>query len=401
MKRLIILGGGFAGLWAAMAAAGERAKTEVSGGNKGIKITLVSRDAYLVIRPRLYEGAGEDKRVLLKPLLDRIGVEFIQGSVEGVDPETKEVSMSGGRGKTLRYDSVILATGSQLKKLPVPGVEQYTFSADTYEDATVLDNQLDRIVTSNEITSKTLVIVGAGFTGLELATELSSRLKKMSDKDFRIVLVDRSVLAGQELGVNPKPYIDEALRLHDIELRMETSIKEFKQDCVVLSDGKVILTQTVVLATGLEASSLAGTFGEDLDFHGRLEVNPDLSIPGFNGAFAAGDVASAYVDNNHRTLLSCQHAIQLGRYAGYNALRVLRGKAPKVYEQAFYATCLDLGDWGALFTTGWDRVADKTGAEGKAMKQMINTQWIYPPSAASTSEEIFAFVSFEQEGKSA
>ncbi|OUS14195.1 hypothetical protein A9Q97_04230 [Rhodospirillales bacterium 47_12_T64] len=63
--------------------------------------------------------------------------------------------------------------------------------------------------------------------------------------------------------------------------------------------------------------------------------------------------------------------------------------------------CFDLDDWGALFTTGRDHVAGKAEAEGKAMKQMINTQWIYPPSAASTPEEIFAFVSFEQEGKAA
>jgi NADH dehydrogenase len=126
-----------------------------------------------------------------------------------------------------------------------------------------------------------------------------------------------------------------------------------------------------------------------------------LLIPGFEGAFAAGDVASAYTDTRHKTLLSCQHAIQLGRYAGYNAVRVLCDKATKVSEQAFYATCLDLGDWGALFTTGWDRVADKTGAEGKAMKQMINTQWIYPPSEAATREEIFAFVAFEEEDKAA
>ncbi|KKJ75786.1 hypothetical protein WH95_16255 [Kiloniella litopenaei] len=420
MKHLVILGGGFAGLWAAMSAAGARAdNNEVK-----VDITLISNDAHLVIRPRLYEGAGEDKRVPLKPLLDKIGVRFIQAKIGSIDPRHKQVFLSDYTLGKVSYDAVILATGSHLKRLNIPGVEQYGFSADTYEDTERLDHQLNRIVTAQEEAAKTLIVIGAGFTGLELATELRSRLKKKSDKKFRIILVDKEEIAGAELGVNPKPYIDEALRLHDIELRLGTSIKELTENSVTLADDQVIATQTVVFANGMEANKLAASFGDpDAEAQGRLAVAQDLSISGYDNAYGAGDVVWAYTEpqpssdksnqtasltenltydsDRPRTLFSCQHAIQLGRFAGYNAIRKLSGQPGKNYEQAFYATCLDLGDWGALFTTGWDRTADKTGVEGKEMKKMINTQWIYPPSPELSLEEIHAFVAFEVEDTAA
>jgi NADH:ubiquinone reductase (H+-translocating) len=420
MKQLVILGGGFAGLWAVMSAAGERAD------NNGVQIdiTLISKDADLVIRPRLYEGAGEDKRVPLKPLLDKINVRFIQATIGSIDPQDKHVLLSDYPARKISYDAVVLATGSHLKRLNVAGVEEYGFSADTYEETERLDRQLSRIVAAQGEAAKTLVVIGAGFTGLELATELRSRLKKKSDKKFRIILVDKEEIAGAELGVNPKPYIDEALRLHDIELRLGTSIKELTENSVTLADDQVIATQTVVFANGMEANKLTSSFGDpDAEAQGRLAVAQDLSIPGYDNAYGAGDVVWAYTEprissddrkpatflagdlaydsDRPRTLFSCQHAIQLGRFAGYNAIRKLSGQPGKNYEQAFYATCLDLGDWGALFTTGWDRTADKTGVEGKKMKKMINTQWIYPPSPELSPEEIHAFVAFEVEDTAA
>lgn len=79
--------------------------------------------------------------------------------------------------------------------------------------------------------------------------------------------------------------------------------------------------------------------------------------------------------------MTCQHAIALGRSAGNNAAADLLGVAPIAYSQPKYVTCLDLGEWGALYTEGWDRQVVLTGAEGKQLKTQINTQWIYPPAA--------------------
>jgi NADH dehydrogenase len=80
-------------------------------------------------------------------------------------------------------------------------------------------------------------------------------------------------------------------------------------------------------------------------------------------------------------LMTCQHAISLGRHAGNNVAAQILGVAPTPYSQPKYVTCLDLGTWGAVYTEGWDRQVKLVGQEGKSLKTQINTLWIYPPAA--------------------
>ncbi|KRA15634.1 hypothetical protein ASD70_02890 [Pseudomonas sp. Root569] len=97
---------------------------------------------------------------------------------------------------------------------------------------------------------------------------------------------------------------------------------------------------------------------------------------------AAGDVAYTATDERgHFAATSCQHAIALGRYAGNNVAADLIGVAPMAYSQPKYVTCLDLGAWGAVYTEGWDRQLKLVRQEAKALKQQINSVWIYPPTA--------------------
>jgi NADH dehydrogenase len=137
----------------------------------------------------------------------------------------------------------------------------------------------------------------------------------------------------------------------------------------------------------MAASPFAAQVPGARDQLGRVVVDTALRAPAAPDVFVAGDAAAADTGDGHRTLQSCQHAGQLGRFAGENAARDLIGLPPLPYMQLRYVTCLDLGRSGALFTHGWDRRIDKTGAEGKAMKRMINTQLIYPP-ADGTAEAL-------------
>ena len=114
-----------------------------------------------------------------------------------------------------------------------------------------------------------------------------------------------------------------------------------------------------------------------------------MRAPAAPEVFVAGDAAAADTGDGHQTLQSCQHAGQLGRVAGENAARDLLDLPPLPYTQLRYVTCLDLGRSGAIVTQGWERRVDKTGAEGKAMKRLINTQLIYPP-ADGTTEALLA-----------
>lgn len=118
------------------------------------------------------------------------------------------------------------------------------------------------------------------------------------------------------------------------------------------------------------------------DTFGRLKVDGHLKVLGQEHVYATGDTAWAAVDDlgNH-ALMTCQHAIPMGRHAGNNAAADLLGLQPVLYRQPKYVTCLDLGDWGAAFSEGWERELQLHGQEGKALKRQINSVWIYPPAA--------------------
>ncbi|MCA3933118.1 FAD-dependent oxidoreductase, partial [Burkholderia sp.] len=152
-------------------------------------------------------------------------------------------------------------------------------------------------------------------------------------------------------------------------------------DGVRTASGTHVEAMTVIWAGGMRASPLTAQVSSNLDQLGRVEVTPDLRVAEAPHVFVAGDVARARSDDDgHYALMSCQHAIVMGQFGGYNVAADLIGVPTLEYRQPFYATCVDLGEWGAVYSEGWDRQIKLTHAEGKVRKQMINTQWIYPPA---------------------
>jgi NADH dehydrogenase len=130
----------------------------------------------------------------------------------------------------------------------------------------------------------------------------------------------------------------------------------------------------------MRAAPLTAQIPAARDNFGRLLVDRALRVPEVPGVFASGDAAKAACDDvGNYALMSCQHATRLGAFAGNNAAAELLGVPTMPYHQEAYATCLDLGAAGALFTLGWNREVDLVGTEAKKMKREINTVWIYPP----------------------
>jgi NADH dehydrogenase len=142
------------------------------------------------------------------------------------------------------------------------------------------------------------------------------------------------------------------------------------------------------------AAGFARNVPGERDELGRVAVDRSLRAPAAPGVFVAGDAAAADGGDGHVVLQSCQHALQLGRFAGENAARDLIGLPTVPYEQPPYITCLDLGRSGAVFTRGWERTVELTGAEAKARKRRINTEVIYPPRDA-TREELLTLSSLD------
>jgi NADH dehydrogenase len=268
-----------------------------------------------------------------------------------------------------------------MRRPPVPGAEA-AFSVDTQAEAITFDRRIAEI--ARDVAAPTIAVVGAGFTGIELALELRDRLVAHgadgAAERLRIVLIDRAETVGPELGVGPRPAIEAALTAAGVELHLGATVQALAADRVEFADGSVVVADAVVMATGMAAAPFVAEVPGGRDALGRIVVDTVLRAPAAPNIFVAGDAAAADTGDGHRTLQSCQHAGQLGRVAGENAARDLLGLPLVPYTQLRYVTCLDLGRSGAVVTQGWERRIEKIGAEAKAVKRMINTQVIYPPA---------------------
>ncbi|MGW5151402.1 NAD(P)/FAD-dependent oxidoreductase [Rhodococcus koreensis] len=380
MSNVLIIGGGFAGVWAAASAA--RLRRDAGVPRKDLTITLVDAGDDHVIRPRLYEREPETKRCSLDGLLGPIGVERVAATITSIDTTTNQVHGITRTGDTtsLSYDRLVLATGSRLVTPTVPGA-QHLFDIDTLGAATYLDGHLRSLPACPDSEGRyTVVVIGAGFTGLEIAAELTDRLREIAaDAPIRVILLDRGDVVGSGLGAGPRPAILEALDTLGIEVRLGVDVTSVDAHGVQLADGNRIAANTVIWTAGMQASPLTAHIPGERDRLGRLTVDAHLKVAGLADVFAAGDTAAAYADPGHVVMQSCQHALPQGKFVGHNAVADLLDRDLVPFAPASYVTCLALGPAGAVFASGWDRQVQMTGAEGAVVKKSINTVAIYPP----------------------
>ena len=378
MARIVVLGAGFAGLWAALGAA--RKRDEI--GAPDVEILVVDRNPYHNIRVRNYEVDISEAAIPLAELLDPVGVQHRVAEVLGIDPVKQQVSVAtNGGSEVIHYDRLVLALGSQLARPAIPGLASSGFDVDTYAAAIRLEAHLAALGGQADSEGRTtVVIVGGGFTGIEVATEMPGKLEKagVSGKR-RIILVDPNQVIGATFAENARPIVREALAALGVETRLNVRVTAVDANAVTLSSGETIPARTVVWCGGMRASPVAQTIDVERDRLGRLHVDQFMRLIAAPNIFAAGDVAACVVDGEHSTVMSCQFARPMGRFAGNNVVADLLGQPMLPLQIDWYVTVLDLGTWGALQTIGWDRQLYSSGAPAKATKQVINQQRIYPP----------------------
>jgi NADH:quinone reductase (non-electrogenic) len=380
MPRIVVLGAGFAGLWAAIGAA--RKREEIGARAAELEILVIDRNPYHNIRVRNYEVDLSAAAIPLDKLLDPVGVTHVLAEVGSIDLAKQQVAVAGSNGREmLAYDRLVLALGSELVRPAIPGLAEHAFDVDTYEAALKLDAHLAELGRPEPSDARsTVIVVGAGFTGIEVAAEMPARLDRAGvTGKRRIILVDPNPVAGASIGAHGAPVVSEALQALGVETRCGVRVNEVDGTGATLSSGEFIATRTVVWCAGMRASPLAATLPGERDASGRLVVDEFMQVKGLASIFAAGDVAHGVLDGAHATVMSCQFARPMGRYAGHNVVADLFGEPMLPLTIDWYVTVLDLGAWGALYTNGWDRNVRATGAAAKLTKQTINHQRIYPP----------------------
>ena len=390
MNRIVVIGGGFAGLWSAIGAA--RRLDELGIGPDQVEVTLINRDAWHGIRVRNYESDLSDLRVPLDAVLEPAGVRRIEGEVIDINPNARHVAVQASDGaRNVTYDRLVVAAGSRVNLPEIPGLAAHGMNVDTYDEAERLDRHLRALPNRAPTDGRdSVLVIGAGLTGIEVACHMPDRLKALGIDSGRVILADRLAHIGSDMGEHARPVIDRALDDLGVETRTAIEVAAVDDGGATFTDGERIAADTVVWCAGMVASPLAACLRGARDRWGRLPVDAFMKVEGFDHVYAAGDIASAMLNDEHASVMSCQHARPMGRFAGHNAVSDLLGEDQLALQIPNYSTCLDLGSEGAVQTQGWNRLVFETGAAAKKTKQNINCVRIYPPGSGDRNEILAA-----------
>lgn len=348
--RVVVLGAGFGGL----AAARGLAKVPVD-------VTLVDRNNYHLFQPLLYQVAvagltpGEIAYPVRRTFRRQRNLEFRMTSVTGFDLDGKVVRTEAG---DLPYDYLVVGIGAEMNWFGLDGVRRHALSLKDLPDAVRIRNHVmtcvERAALETDPSRRhallTLVVVGGGPTGVELAGAFSELARLVLARDFRQVDLERARVVLLEAGPRLLPTFPEdlgraAMRALDrkrVEVRVDTVVEDYDGARVAVKGGELIPAATLVWAAGIRASSLFERMGVPLHRSGRVPVGPTLQVEGRPEVFVVGD--AALVEWNGAPLPQvAQPAIQAGASAAKNIARVVAGGKAEPFRYF---------DWGSLATIG-------------------------------------------------
>ena len=279
-SRILVLGAGFAGLWSAAGAA--RALGEFGIGRDAVEVTVINRDQWHAIRVRNYEPDLSGVRVALDEVLEPIGVEHITGEVVGIDFDNRRVTYSvGASHRSISYDRLVFALGSRLACPAIPGLGEFAFDVDTYDGAARLNTHIQSLSTQPRSPGQfTALVVGAGLTGIEAATEMLGKLRLAGAAAPRVILADHQLRVGSDMGDGACRVIDEALASLGVATRTGVAISAIDRSGAILSTGEKISAATIVWCAGMRANSLTELFPVRRDRFGRVPVDRFMRVEG-------------------------------------------------------------------------------------------------------------------------
>ncbi|MFI9250284.1 FAD-dependent oxidoreductase [Streptomyces sp. NPDC053069] len=354
---VVIVGAGFAGYRAA--------RTLARLTRDRADITLLNPTdyfLYLPLLPQVAAGVLEARRVTVSLPGTLRGVRLVLGEADRVDLDGHTVHYTdpeGGAG-TLGYDRLVLSVGSVNKLLPIPGVAEHAHGFRGLPEALYLRDHVTRqveLAAAQEDAEAcaarcTFVVVGAGYTGTEVAAHmqlLTDRLARRSPLPGgvrpRWLLLDMAERVLPELDPRLSRTADRVLRVRGVEVRTGTSVKEATHEGVLLTDGEFVPTRTLVWCVGVRPDPLVEGVGQPLE-RGRLIVDPHLRVPGRPEVSGCGDAAA--VPDLERpgsfTPMTAQHAWRQGRVAGENVAASLGlGRRRRPYRHRDLGFAVDLG----------------------------------------------------------
>jgi NADH dehydrogenase len=338
---VVIVGSGFGGLNAATRLA-----------RAPVDITVIDRDNYHGFWPLLYEvataalGAENIAHPIRSIYSDHPNVRVRLGTVSGIDLDRRVVMIDGN--STVPYDYLVLAAGSSTSDFGIPGVAEHAYPLKTLPDAVRLRNHV--LTTFERVDSAaspgadpgalTVVLIGGGATGVEMAGALAELIAHNLAADFHHLDVSGARVLLAEMTDHLLPGFSPAsqqaalrtLEAKGIEVRFGTSLAEVTAEGVRFADGTVVAARTVVWTAGVRANPLAEVIPGDKGRGGAVPVRPDLSLPGHPEVFVIGDLAATPGRDGSALPQVAQVAIQGGRHTALNIRRQLAGQRTRPFR---------------------------------------------------------------------
>jgi NADH dehydrogenase len=359
--RVVIVGGGFAGLWAAKAFRDE-----------DVIVTVVDQHNHHTFQPLLYQVATASLSPVdiagpIRAILHRqANARVILARVTGIDLARSVIQMDDDE---LGFDYLVLAAGSTHSYFGHDEWEKYAGGLKTLDDAVRMRNRIllgfeaaERAHTDQERRREmTFAIVGGGPTGVELAGAIAEIARHSISRDFDVIDPRQATILLIDAGPRLLATYPESLSRHaqkdlerlGVDVRLNALVTGVDENGVTLKDGERIDAATILWAAGVQASPLGRALGTDVDRAGRVIVNPDLSVPGHPNVFVAGDLAALNGKDGQQLPGVAQVGMQQGRAAAKNIMRRISGEPTRPFRYK---------DLGNMATIGRNRaVADIHG----------------------------------------
>ena len=344
--RVLILGGGFAGLYAAMYLDRKLAR------RPDVDVTLISRDNFFLFTPMLHEVAGGDLNPadIVNPIRRIIRhIKFVEAEVQTIDLSARRVRCVGGVARLaldFEFDHLLIAPGSETNFFDLPGVSEWAVTMKTLADAALPRNRVLWLLEEASLRNNpaehrqalTFVTAGGGFSGVETAGAINDLLREavryypeLSDELIRVIIVHPGEVLLPELGEELGRYAERKLRERKVEVLKGVRVASYDGLHVTLADGESIPAATLIWTAGVKPSPAIAALPCRKE-RGRLAVNEFLAVPDFPGVWAAGDCAAvpdAKTGKSHPP--TAQHGSREGLIAAKNIEATILGRRIKPF----------------------------------------------------------------------
>ena len=348
-KRIVILGGGFGGTSAA------QRLEQLFVRDPSLEITLVSQSNYLLFTPMLAEVASsavEAQHISAPIRASCPHTRFRRAEVEAVDTESQVVSIRASTStpiESLSYDQLLLALGSVPNYYDLPGLEDYSITMKTLEDASRLRNHVIAMLERADVepgeqerqSQLTFVVVGGGFAGTEIVAELCDLAHNVlryypniQASDLRFVLIHSGDRILPELSAELGDYALRKLQMRGVESLLNARVAGATGNAVLLNDGRSVATRTLVWTAGNQPNPLLRTLPCEQSRAGAVVVHNTLQVKGLACVWAVGDCAQIPDPDSEGRFYppTAQHALREGRVVAANILAAVHGKPLKQFR---------------------------------------------------------------------